>query len=235
MNQPEPKQKVVSRLRWVSRGIGLLVVLGLVVFIVSAAQNGRAIQQLKSNPGITIDSESPWLMNQLPAAWQNWIQANAGQGIQTALERPFEIDCTNQALSDADLSAIARMTNLKMIHLNQATFSEEGFAQLAGLRNLRALILDESSISDAGLAHLKGFEDLKVLRLRNTKISDQGLQHLENLRRLEFLDLNGTSVSDAGLVYLQGLVNLKYLNLEGTQVTDEGLAHLRESLPNLSD
>ncbi|WP_261343709.1 hypothetical protein [Gimesia maris] len=35
MNQPEPNPKRVSRLKWVWRGVGLLVVGGLVWFVVS--------------------------------------------------------------------------------------------------------------------------------------------------------------------------------------------------------
>ncbi len=66
MTQPEPSQKRVSRLRWVWRGIGLVIVAGVVLFVVPGIQHSRAIQQLKSNPKISIESEPNWVLGRLP-------------------------------------------------------------------------------------------------------------------------------------------------------------------------
>ncbi|MEQ9066262.1 MAG: hypothetical protein RLO18_06035, partial [Gimesia chilikensis] len=70
MTQTEPDPKRVSRLRWVWRGIGLVVVAGVVLFVVPGIQHSRAIQQLKSNPEIVIESEPNWVLGQLPSTWQ---------------------------------------------------------------------------------------------------------------------------------------------------------------------
>ncbi len=54
MTQSEPNPKRVSRFRWVWRGILFMVLLGLIVFIVSAKQHGRAIQQLQEMEHVEI-------------------------------------------------------------------------------------------------------------------------------------------------------------------------------------
>ena len=104
MNQPEPNPKRVSRLKWVWRGIGLLVVGGVVSFVVSILQQGRTIEHLKSEYGMTIYSEPGVLISRLPTSWQDQIQYYAADALGPALNDVIFVNGTGKEIGDEESS-----------------------------------------------------------------------------------------------------------------------------------
>jgi Leucine Rich repeat len=169
--------------------------------------------------------------------------------------RLWRLDGNRKPVTDAGLSHLKGMANLKELNLGYATVTDAGLASLSGLGNLRSLSLyntritgtglahltnlgslevlsiDSTQVTDAGLAHLKALRNLRVLSLDSTQVTDAGLAHLEALRKLEHLSLNGTQISDVGLADVKGLTNLGHVGLLQTKVTDAGLQDLQKALP----
>ena len=139
----------------------------------------------------------------------------------------------NRQVTDASLTQIKALTNLRQLWLSGTPVSDAGMAHLEALTNLVMLELRSTQVSDAGLEHLKPLTKLTSLALDNTKVSDAGLGHLKTLTNLTFLQLLNTKVSDAGLIHLKTMTKLTNLNLYGTKVSDAGLANLK-TLTNLT-
>ena len=93
--------------------------------------------------------------------------------------------------------------NIIEISLRSTDVSDADLTHLKGLANLRTLSLSLTSVGDAGLAHLKGLTNLKKLVLCGTRVSDVGLSHLKALTNLQELWLGGAQVSDVGAKQLQ--------------------------------
>ena len=128
--------------------------------------------------------------------------------------------------SDEVIIQVAKLSQLKILHLGKMLLGDAGLAHLNGLTSLSDLDLGDTQITDAGLANLGGLKNLEALNLRGTKVTDAGLLHLRGMNRLAELDLAGTRLTDAGLAHLSGLTDLSELDLSYTKVADAGLAHL---------
>ena len=105
-------------------------------------------------------------------------------------------------------------------------FTEDDLRNIAKLKNLRELHVGGGSITDTSLVHLKNLNRLVLLSLASSNVSDVGLCNLEGLSRMETLDLSGTEVGNDGLSHLECLSHLETLRLFGTKVGNEGLRHL---------
>jgi hypothetical protein len=138
---------------------------------------------------------------------------------------------TGDRLSDADLSRLAGMAEVRTLCLPSSGITDAGLVHLRGLVNLTTLYLDGTSVTDDGLAQLEGLVGLQTLNLAKTAITDAGLAHLRKLSGLHTLVLRGTHVTDAGLAHLRGLAGLRELDLEETLVTEAGAEDLRQALP----
>lgn len=137
-----------------------------------------------------------------------------------------EIDCTPFAYMEnmkelilhdcrlKNLSAIARMPQLKELVFAGCTFEGEELSALAGASSLKELGLNV--MSGAGLKALSGLTALKSLRVR--ALTDIRVEELS-----AFSDLQELSIEDMGLrkaVFLGGLKNLKKLDLHDSELTD---------------
>jgi len=176
----------------------------------------------------------------------NWQYKANGSLVQNArppaewLRRLLEVDLSssvvfvsvpNGHVTDAGLSHLASLTELRWLNLPSPEITDTGLTQLAGLTQLQVLYLDNTRITDAGLANLAGLAHLQVLSLDNTQITDSGLAHLTRLRQLHDLRLHNTQITDAGLAYLARLSQLQKLWLIRTQVSEEGVIKLQQALP----
>ena len=142
---------------------------------------------------------------------------------------PCEVSLNGVTVTDADLSRLALLPNLRRISLRDTSTDDVGLSYLKDLRNLDGLQLAKTNITNAGLAHLSGLKELADLDLSNTHVTDAGLANLRGMKKLWALCLSNTRVTDAGLRHLQGLTVLKWLALDDTDITDAGLMHLRAS------
>ncbi len=247
MTQPEPNQRRVRRFRWVWRSILGIVLLGLTVFIMSAAKHTQAIQELQANHSISVSTEPGVLLDVLPWSWQRWLTDKLGKERLLPLQvvTAIRIQSVPFYVENGDLSAVtdiskinfARIGELKhliKLDLSNNRVTDAELFHLKGLTNLEILELSSTQVSDAGLVHLKDLTKLQALTLADTQVSDAGLAHLQGLSDLYQLDLSGTQVTDHGLQYLKRLKKLDWLHLAGTRVGDTGLSHLKE-LVQLAD
>ena len=111
-----------------------------------------------------------------------------------------------------DVSALASLTNLKGLGLNDTAVSD--VSALANLTNLEWLVLRDTGVSD--VSALAGLTNLEWLMLEHTGVSDVSL--LARFTNLKLLYLTGTAVSDVSA--LARLTNLRSLVLDFTGVSD---------------
>jgi len=70
--------------------------------------------------------------------------------------------------------------------------TDAGLSELASLTNLKCLCLTESDITDDGLVFLREIKGLRELDLAGTNISGEGLKHLRHLSKLRYLNVQNT-------------------------------------------
>ncbi len=117
----------------------------------------------------------------------------------------------------ADLGLLARLPNVRVLHLFRTQVSELGV--LSRLPQLEELNLAGCPVAD--LSPLVGCRKLRSLTLSHTRVHD--LRPLAGLDALQSLDIQGTSVRD--LAPLRSHRGLRELFLDDTEVED--LAPLR--------
>jgi len=145
---------------------------------------------------------------------------------KTSSQPVVEVHLSGQRVTDADLLALAGLTELRSLELMATNVTDAGLACLRPLVNLEELSLFNHRITDPGLAGLAELINLRRLKL-SVQITGQGLVHLKALGRLQRLDLATSRTSDAGLAPLEKATDLRELFLDETDVTDAGLAHLK--------
>ncbi len=146
-----------------------------------------------------------------------------------------EITDTGQTcITDAGISRLNSLFELRSLNLRDAHISGRGFATLSELDQLEEMDLTHTQLTDDGLDHVCELSGLKSLQFAGTRVTDDGLVHLKNLPRLESLMLLGLPITDNGLKHLSDLKQLKTLSLLETKVTDAGLPYLL-TLDNLED
>jgi len=89
------------------------------------------------------------------------------------------LDLSGTRVSDAGLSALARMPNLTRLSLANTAVGDAGIRHLAGLARLEYLNLYGTRVSDAGLDALRGLGGLRALYLWGTRVTPQGQASLQ--------------------------------------------------------
>jgi hypothetical protein len=144
-----------------------------------------------------------------------------------------EMEIVATKLTDAGLASIARLRNLKVLHLEgTAMMTDEGLRLLATLPQLRHLRLS-GPFTDKGLAYLAAAPSLKVMWLETPWATEEGLSHLAGIASLERLTVPWLDqISDRGVTYLRAMPKLKALGVGDARSLDAGVVALA-SLPNL--
>ena len=137
-----------------------------------------------------------------------------------------EIDCTPFAYMEnmkelilhdchlKNLSAIARMPQLKSLVFVRCTFDGEQLSAFADAPSLKELSLNV--MSGAGLAGLSGLKSLKSLRIR--ALTDVRIEELSAFTAIQELCIEDMGLRDAS--FIGGLNNLKKLDLCGSELMD---------------
>jgi hypothetical protein len=141
------------------------------------------------------------------------------------------ISIGNTKVADADLKALAALTDVETLNLSCTGVTDAGLRELAPLKNLKTLYLGNVPITDRGLRELAGFKKLTALYVESAKITDAGLKELAALPALEKLHLGGPLITDAGIEHLAPLRGLKVLSVRRTAITPAGVKALRGALP----
>src|SRR4051812_17835959 len=81
--------------------------------------------------------------------------------------------------------AVDEATGIQVVvDLRGTQITDADLSHLKGLEQLRELNLRQTQISDAGLIHLTGLKNLQVLALGKTQVTDGGLVHIKEMTRL---------------------------------------------------
>lgn len=131
-------------------------------------------------------------------------------------------------VTDATLSRLSGLTELRELRLVGTSVSDEGLDHLRGLTKLEDLGLYGSRMTDAGVAKLVHHAQLRRLSLPGIKVTYAGLARLKELAQLQELELADTDVSDAGLAQLKAFPQLTRVDLHSTTITDIGMPQLAE-------
>lgn len=156
----------------------------------------------------------------------------SGKHLQYLSNFPGLLALAAHDVEENQMSHLAETSQLRSLDLglNQG-ITDAGLTHVAGLSDLRWINLLKTPITDAGLAHLAGLVKLSILWVSDTRITGAGLKHLAGLSGLEQLGLAGTGISDSDLALLASLTNLKYLDIRSTKITDAGVERLQKALP----
>jgi hypothetical protein len=140
--------------------------------------------------------------------------------------QPVEVHLHNLNVTDADISLLAGLTEIRSLELMNTSVTDAGMAHLRPLVNLEELNLVSDRISDAGLSGLADLVNLRRLTLSLYPNTGSGLVNLKVLAQLEQLDLTMIRASDASLAALEQATNLRTLALRVPDVSNAGLEHL---------
>ena len=157
---------------------------------------------------------------ELPSADRRRITAQLGR--LTHLQQlvvPFPVD-------DADLAPLARMTELKELHLGTSNpgLTDRTLAVLGRLSELEELEIGDAPVTDAGLAPLARLDQLQTFFLGHppraqpagagrVAITGSGFAALGRLPHLRMLQLFSTTLSGPGLAGIARLTHLEDLHL----------------------
>jgi len=139
---------------------------------------------------------------------------------------------TTDHLSDEQFETILGFKKLSNLKLQSEAVTDEDLKRIGHMESLVSVAIHSDQVTDKGIKHLANLKNVYHLRLKGTKVTDTGLKHLHSLTRLTSLQLDGTQVSDKGLSHLSSLAKLNHVQLSGTRVTDKS-ARLLTTLPRL--
>ncbi len=128
-------------------------------------------------------------------------------------------------LSDRELSAIGRQSQLQVLSLRNLSLTDESVAKISNLDGLKRLALPDSRLTDDGLSQLSHFEELEYLDLSRTLLTDESVPILQkSFPKLKRLELRETGISVVGFrAFQDGLPN--------TSVAYQPSATARKVLP----
>ncbi|WP_395753666.1 leucine-rich repeat domain-containing protein [Prosthecobacter sp.] len=123
--------------------------------------------------------------------------------------------------ADAGLAPLAPIAD-KIVSLDiaRSKVTDAGLSAVAGMKNLKELHLEGTTIGDAGLDQLKGLAELEYINLYNTKVTDAGLAKLSGLSKLKAIYLWQSGVTKAGVAALKAKLPKAHINTGWTAEDD---------------
>ncbi len=134
VDQTEFKSSRIPWFRWIWRTLFLVILL----FIVPAVQNYRAVLRLKSLDEVDFYSEPGILLRSLPVSWQSWLYTTFGKDQLIPFETATHFDCSTKTdLNDTQLALLCKFKNLKSLYLNSKEITDVGLSHLIRLTKIR--------------------------------------------------------------------------------------------------
>ena len=118
-----------------------------------------------------------------------------------------------------DLSHLAGLTKLRLLHLRSIRFAAGSWGNLTALAGVRELDVSYSGIADDDLKVVAKWPKLETLGLRATKIADAGLKHLEKHPALQEVSVDETKVTAGVSGVFKSLPALEWVGISHTKVT----------------
>jgi hypothetical protein len=82
-------------------------------------------------------------------------------------------------LTDAAFDPLARLTELRVLHLNETGLTDQGVEKLLKLSNLEFVSVTGAEMTDQGLERLQSFSRLQFLELQRTKVTRDGIERFK--------------------------------------------------------
>ncbi len=120
-------------------------------------------------------------------------------------------------ISDRDLADLKGLTNVEWLDLalnGDPEITDAGLSQLRSLVNLKAISVHSTNVTSEGLVTVRDMTRLQHLNLGSCGITD--LTPVRHLSGLTFLSLDSTPIDDVGLAPLVKFTRLEFLNLNNT-------------------
>ncbi len=137
-----------------------------------------------------------------------------------------DLDLTG-GITDAGMSAIARLPNLRILWLRDAEVTDAGISRLRSAERLQSLFLYRNQVQGQGFADLARLPDLKSLTILYEPITNAGFEGLCDLRMLRELVIEGVQFSDEAFKAIENLQSLeRFVLADNHELGDEGLGHL---------
>jgi len=157
----------------------------------------------------------------------------AGLGQLAGLTELEVLSLTRAEFSDEFVDTLSSLVGLRQIRLENALVGDRSAKAISKLRNLSSINLPNCKISDDGLEDWPLLDDLVLLRIGSPNLSDAALTTVAKMKSLRFLHLVNVAITDAGLKHLYSMDQLESLYIDGGSVTEDGLAELLQAMPKL--
>lgn len=147
----------------------------------------------------------------------------------------LELQLDAGVIDDTSLGSIASLTALEHLRLRGSPITDAGITKLdpAKLPNLRILNLPQASLSAAGLEHLATFPNLVQLRMGGAKCDDGAAEVLARFPALRSLHLIGPKFTDGALERLAKAPKLASLYIDDCHMSDSAWERLFAAKPSL--
>lgn len=137
------------------------------------------------------------------------------------------IDMDQSETTDAGLSKLGVMPELRALALAETMVTGKCLRDLTGCKKLEALRFGKETIDNESLRYLKEFPNLANLELSRTNLSLRGLEHVSKCTKLKSLDINeNPAIDDRAVPLLLKLTNLDHLFIKQTKISFAGLLQL---------
>ncbi len=150
----------------------------------------------------------------------------------------------NTAAGDLAAQGLARLNNMRDLHLGSDQLTDAGVRKLCEIVSLHSLTInsDAVNLTDEAFVDLWRLTNLHGLTMSAPHVTGSRLSAMDELRRLEWVNLEGGSIGDAALENIAKSETLKRLVIGSGQkggpaaLTDAGLLHLAKArqLTNVS-
>lgn len=147
------------------------------------------------------------------------------------IEAPSGFTEENAAFSH--LKQLVKLKKLFHLRIRNCKVNDDGIQLLSKLSELRILNLPQANFSDAAMQAIAEMPNLELLRFSSEKVTDAGIRFLEKARSLRALHLIRLDVSDQIVPSICAIKPLETFYVDGSKMTDDGYSKLIEMRPDL--
>jgi hypothetical protein len=103
-----------------------------------------------------------------------WVKSRVTSGESKYFERIWAVYLGGTAVTDADVRALASLTDLRELYLHRTAITDAALTEICSLQKLRVLHLRNTQVSDIGADALSCLTNLNQLFLYETRITEAG-------------------------------------------------------------
>lgn len=101
------------------------------------------------------------------------------RGLLGIRDQLVSLDLNYTTVTDTQLEALAKLTNLRVLYLNYTQVSDAGLSKLSPLAELRLLSVVGAKVTDDAVPLISGFKKLTDLFLYQTQVTRTGIEKLQ--------------------------------------------------------